>query len=96
MRKTIVTAAGPSMVQILTTLSLPRFLSFADRHGYRMQVTYVTEDDADRWSPAAKSVRWQKLRFIRSVLEQSDVVVWFDADVLIRMAKERLTLASGA
>ncbi|MBI5644531.1 hypothetical protein HY970_00345 [Candidatus Kaiserbacteria bacterium] len=48
-----------------------------------MQVTYVKEDDADRWSVTAKSVRWQKLCFIKSALEQSDVVVWFDADVLI-------------
>ena len=83
MRKTIVTAAGPNMAPVLTAFSLPTFVSFAERHGYRMQVTYVTEDDADRWSATAKSVRWQKLRFIRSALEQSDVVVWFDADVLI-------------
>ena len=83
MRKTIVTAAGPSMAPVLTTISLPSFSSFAKRHGYRMQVTYVTEDDADRWSKIAKSVRWQKLRLIRSALEQSEVVVWFDADVLI-------------
>lgn len=83
MRKTIVTAAGPSMAPVLTSLSLPSFASFAERHGYRMQVTYVTEDDAVRWSTTAKSVRWQKLRFIRSALEQSDVVVWFDADVLV-------------
>lgn len=84
MRKTLVTAAGPSMTQILTQLSLPRFVSFAEQHNYRMQVAYVVEDDADRLSPKAKSVRWEKLRFIRSALEQSDVVVWFDADVLIR------------
>ena len=83
MRKTIVTAAGPSMASVLTNISLPPFASFAERYGYRVQVTYVTEDDADRWSATAKSVRWQKLRFIRSALEQSDVVVWFDADVLI-------------
>ncbi|MDP3997056.1 MAG: putative nucleotide-diphospho-sugar transferase [bacterium] len=83
MRKTIVTAAGPNMAPVLTTFALPLFASFADRHSYRMQVTYVTEDDADRWSATAKSVRWQKLRLIRSALEQSDVVVWFDADVLI-------------
>jgi hypothetical protein len=82
-RKTIVTAAGPSMATVLTTVSLPSFASFAERHGCRMQATYVTEDDADRLSAIAKSVRWQKLRFIRSALEQSDVIVWFDADVLI-------------
>lgn len=83
MRKTIVTAAGPNMAPVLTTISLPFFELFARRHGYRMQVVYVTEDDADRWSATAKSVRWQKLRLIRSALEQSDVVVWFDADVLV-------------
>ena len=83
MRKTIVTAAGPNMAPILTAISLPSFASFAMRHSYKMQVTYVPEDDADRWSAIAKSVRWQKLRLIRSALEQSDVVVWFDADVLV-------------
>ena len=83
MRKTIVTAAGPSMFPVLTKLSLPSFVSFAERHDYRIQAIYVTEDDGNRWSDVAKSVRWQKLCFIRSVLEQSDVVVWFDADVLI-------------
>lgn len=83
MRKTIVTAAGPNMAPVLTGISLPSFASFAERHGYKMQVNYLTEDDADRWSSAAKSVRWQKLRLIRSVLEQCDVAVWVDADVLI-------------
>lgn len=83
MRKTLVTAAGPNMTPVLTTISLPMFASFAKRHGYKMLATYVTEDDADRWSPIAKSVRWQKLRLIRSALEQSDVVVWFDADILL-------------
>ena len=68
MRKTIVTAAGPSMASVLTNISLPPLASFAKRYGYRVQVTYVTEDDADRWSATAKSVRWQKLRSIRSAL----------------------------
>ena len=82
MQKTIVTAAGPSMLPILTSLSLPSFTAFAERHGYAMLVMHVTEDDADRLSATAKNVRWQKLNFIRSALEKSDVVVWVDADVL--------------
>ncbi len=71
------------MSSVLTTLALPSFSAFAQAHCYKMQVNYVTEDDTDRTSETARTVRWQKLRFIRSALEQSDVVVWFDADVLV-------------
>ena len=64
-------------------LSLPSFTSFADRHGYTLQVSHVSADDADRWSATAKRVRWEKVSIIQSTLEQSDVVVWLDADVLL-------------
>lgn len=83
MRKTLITAAGPNMASVLADISLPSFSSFAARHGYAVRVKHVTEDDADRLSILAKHVRWQKLSFIRSALAESDIVVWFDADVLI-------------
>ncbi len=83
MRKTIVTAAGPSMSSVLTGIALPAFSAFAEQHGYKMQVNYLSEDDAERKSELARSARWQKIRIVRSALEQNDVVVWFDADVLV-------------
>lgn len=75
--------AGPNMKPVLD-LSLPLFSEFADRHGYTLQVSHVSADDADRWSTTAKAVRWQKVSFIESILKQNDFVVWFDADVLLR------------
>lgn len=82
MQKTIVTAAGPSMLPVLT-FSLPFFNTFADRHGYDVHVEYLAEDHADRWTDTAKRVRWRKLSFIRAALQNSDIIVWFDADVLL-------------
>ena len=83
MIKTIVTAAGPNMLPVLTRFSLPSFSWFAERQGYTVQVTHLQQDDTVRKSDSAKRARWQKLSIIRGALEQSKVVVWFDADVII-------------
>jgi hypothetical protein len=72
------------MAPVLDTISLPSFTLFARRHGYNIQIHHIAEDDdSDRRGAKAKGVRWQKINFIRSALEHSDVVLWLDADVLI-------------
>jgi hypothetical protein len=72
------------MAPVLDTISLPSFVAFGRRHGYNIEVNRIAEDDdSDRRGTVAKGVRWQKINFIRSALEHSDVALWLDADVLI-------------
>lgn len=81
--KTIVTTAGPRMFPVLSRFSLESFQRFADVHGYTVKVTLLESDDIARKSEAAKRARWEKIHIIREALMLNDVVVWFDADVII-------------
>lgn len=82
-KKTLVTAAGPHMSNVLRHFSLPLFERFAERHGYSVCVNNFDEDSLERKDTKAIAARWQKIELIRNCLRKSDVVVWFDADVMI-------------
>jgi hypothetical protein len=55
--------------------SLPRFRSFAARHGY--DVIVGSGASADRPAP------WGKILLLQNLLKHYDTVLWVDADVLI-------------
>ena len=81
--KTIVTVAGPNMGHILDTYALPSFERYGEKFGFDVTVERLPEDDADFYSQKARAARWHKLGAMRRALEKSDVIAWFDADVMI-------------
>jgi hypothetical protein len=83
LKKTLVTAAGPNMMPVLEEYTLPTFKEFARINNYNIEVTPLTTDSLLRKHDAAKKARWQKIEIMRRALRNSDVVAWFDADVII-------------
>lgn len=86
--KTLITAAGPNMMPILEQFSLPRFERFAQEHSYDLEVTELSDDSLARKDDRAKEARWQKISLLKKALGNSALVVWFDADVLIKRFDE--------
>lgn len=86
--KTLVTAAGPNMMPVLEKFSLPTFERFAQEHGYNVEVTQLGDDSLARKDVQAKEARWQKISILKKALGNSALVVWFDADVLIKRFDE--------
>lgn len=83
-RKAIVTAAGPRMRGLLERYALPTFWHFADRFGYDVLPSFLDDDGQSDDRRAANGARWAKLPLLREAAESYDIVVWFDADVMIR------------
>lgn len=86
--KTLVTAAGPNMMSVLEEFSLPTFERFAQEHRYDVEVTELYDDSLARKDAQAKEARWQKINIVRKALSNSALVVWLDADVLIKRFDE--------
>ena len=83
-RKVIVTAAGPRMWHLLERYSLPTFWCFADRFAYDVLASRLDDDGATDDRRSSNPARWAKLPLLRQALESYDIVVWLDADVMIR------------
>jgi hypothetical protein len=83
MKKAIVTAAGPNMYGVLE-YAQPTFKWFADKHGYKLIVDRSAKDGGEHGSNLSKQARWHKLAVIERVLKKHDLIVWLDADIMIR------------
>lgn len=81
-RRLIITAAGPTMAP-LTRWTVPTHRALGDRHGYE-QVTHRIRDGHDRSSTAVRAAKWAKVRLLREALEEHDLVLWLDADAIVR------------
>jgi hypothetical protein len=81
-RGVIVTAAGPSMREVLHDLTLPSFRAYADRWRYDVVVEDLPRDGSGA-DEAAQQAKWRKLGLLRAGLRTHCVVVWLDADVLL-------------
>ena len=79
----MVTAAGPNMMPVLREYSLPTFIEYVDKFDYQLEVMSLEEDSMARKTDLAKSARWQKISIMRDALIKSEVVAWFDADIMI-------------
>lgn len=83
-RKAIVTAAGPRMWRLLEHYALPTFRRFADRFGYDVLASRLDDEGEAEDRRATNAARWAKIPLLREALDSFDIVVWFDADVMIR------------
>ena len=81
--KTIITAAGPNMMPLLSKYSLPTFVEYANTFDYDLRVIPLEKDSMDRKADLAKSARWHKISIMRDALTNSKVVIWLDADIMI-------------
>ncbi len=82
LRKSLVTAVGPAWAPILK-YSLPTFQEYAEAQNYDVIVEQIARDSADWHSERSRSARWSKPQIIKKILKNSDIVVWFDADIII-------------
>lgn len=90
-RGAIVTAAGPQMARVLHDLALPTFAAYAQRWDLTLLAEDLESDGAGA-DPSSQRAKWAKLRLIRTALEQHPVVLWLDADVLLRRHDEDVTV----
>jgi hypothetical protein len=67
----------------LLELSARTFRAYARRHGYRLEL-YDLHDDRDRSSAAVRAAKWRKVALLRSALDRAEVVLWLDADTVVR------------
>ena len=82
MRKVITTAAGTRMRPALEC-ALPTFERFAAAHGYSVVVHRFSS--ADEHDPAGRQrVRWRKIDLLREAVDRFDLVLWLDADTIVR------------
>jgi hypothetical protein len=91
-KKCLVSAAGPNMAPILDSYSLPTFNQYASKNNYSVYIERLETDSLARKDEHAKRARWKKISIMREALMQNDIVVWFDADILIRRFDEDLAL----
>lgn len=77
--KVLLTAAGPSMRQILEGYTLPTFRRFAAVHGYEVVVVRHEVDGQG----SLREVRMLKPRLVREQLDLgAELVLWIDADAM--------------
>ncbi len=81
-RGVLVTAAGPSMREVLHDLTLPSFQAYARRWRYDVLAEDLAVDGVGA-DPAAQQAKWRKVALLRDALRTYGVVVWLDADVLL-------------
>lgn len=81
-RGVLVTAAGPSMREVLHDLTLPSFRAYACRWRYDVLAEDLAVDGRGA-DDAAQQAKWRKLGLLRAALRTYSVVVWLDADVLL-------------
>lgn len=70
------------MHPILHEFAVPSFDRYARRWGYDVRAVDLPADGSAADS-AAQQAKWAKLRLLREALADHDLVVWFDADVLV-------------
>lgn len=70
------------MQRVLQDVSLPAFEHYAGKWGYDVQATLLPHDGSGA-DGAAQAAKWQKIQLLRHALMCHEIVVWFDADVLI-------------
>jgi len=81
-RPAIVTAAGPSMRAVLHDLALPTFAHYARRWDWDL-LPYDLPADGASADPFAQVAKWNKIRLLRTALQQHPMALWLDADVLV-------------
>lgn len=81
-RGVLVTAAGPTMREVLHDIALPSFQAYARRWGYDVVAEDLAVDGAGA-DADAQLAKWRKLGLLREALRTYAVVVWLDADVLL-------------
>lgn len=68
----------------LLDVAAPTFRRYADRHGYELRLDRSLDDTAAVADPRARArVRWEKVRLLRSLLPDHEVVFWLDADAVV-------------
>ena len=72
------------MWRLLERYALPTFWRFADRFAYDVLPSLLDDDGQSDDRRATNGARWAKLPLLREALESYDIVVWLDADVMIR------------
>lgn len=82
-KRVIVTAAGPAMRSAMHDLAIPSFRAYADVWGWDV-LAYDLRADGAGADRAAQRAKWQKVRLLRDALASHELVLWLDADVLIR------------
>jgi hypothetical protein len=82
-RKALVSAAGSHMAEVLA-LAAVTFKQFATQHHYDLVIDEDFVDSPNRGDAASLQARWRKIGLLEALLPDYDLVVWFDADVLIK------------
>lgn len=90
LRGVIVTAAGPTMHDVLHELALPSFQDYAARWGWAVHHEDLPYDGAGA-DPAAQQAKWAKLRLLRGALQRYQLALWLDADILVLRTDEDIT-----
>jgi len=65
-------------------LAVVTFKRFAEIHGYDLVIDDDFVDGATLDDPLGRQAKWRKIALLESLLPDYDLVVWFDADVMIK------------
>jgi hypothetical protein len=82
MKKALVSAAGSHMAGVLA-LATVTFKRFAAIHDYDLVIEDNFVDSPTLGDALSRQARWRKIGILESLLPDYDLVVWFDADVMI-------------
>jgi hypothetical protein len=83
MKKALVSAAGSNMAGVLA-LAVVTFRHFAALHDYDLVVDTDFIDSAALDDDRNRQAKWRKIALLESLLPDYDLVVWLDADVMIK------------
>jgi hypothetical protein len=78
----VVTAAGPTMRDVLHDLALPTFHRWAQRWDWAVRAVDLPHDGTGA-DPAAQAAKWAKTGLLRAALREHPYALWLDADVLL-------------
>jgi hypothetical protein len=83
MKKALVSAAGSHMAGVLA-LAAVTFKHFATIHHYDLVLDDNFIDSPTLNDALSKQAKWRKIALLESLLPDYDLVVWFDADIMIK------------
>jgi hypothetical protein len=83
MKKALVSAAGSNMAGVLA-LAAVTFKHFAAIHDYDLVIDDEFVDSPKLDDALSRQAKWRKIALLESLLPRYDLVVWFDADVMIK------------
>jgi hypothetical protein len=90
MKKALVSAGGSNMAGVLA-LAAVTFKKFAAIHDYDLILDDNVIDSTERNAAINIQAKWRKIALLESLLPDYDLVVWFDADIMIKRFDRDIT-----